>query len=151
MQWARLKEELRDRPAELRRVANYLVWSDALRRFRAAGASGADRATLAALGEPVDAGLLDRLVNHELTAAEARRIKLALLEATVDDATQRQAQLAAWTASRPAGAFAAASADPRQAEFGRRQAALLATHRDPQALARELDQLRASVFDATRR
>jgi hypothetical protein len=151
VQWAHLQGELRDRPAELRRVADYLVWSDALGRFRAARTSGADRSTLAALAGAVDAGLTDRLQNREVSAAEARSVKLALLDATVSDATQREERLAQWISERPAGAFTATTPDPRQAEFNRRQAALLATQRDPQALARELDALRASVFAAARR
>ena len=145
-QWAQLQRELGPGSAELQRVADYLHWADAAQRLRQAAPGSAERALLAAT---VGAGLDARLARGELHAGEALQWQRAVLEATVNDAAERQRQLDAWVARQPGGAVAAAAPDPRQAELERRQAALLARHGtavDAQALSAELEALRAQVF-----
>lgn len=152
-QWRALQDELRGDPngaAELARIADYLAWSDALRRWRES--RGGDAVEARRLAREVDAGLPARLRADEVSAAEARQIKMAVLEATLDDPADRAAALKSWTASHASPA----TADPRQAEFDRRQAALVAAWsaqparaRDPAALERDLEALRRSVFHET--
>lgn len=148
-QWQALQAELASRPdgaSELRRIADYFAWSDLLRRFReTAGAT--DAATRRQIALDLDAGLSERLRQGEVSAAEARQIKVAILEVTLDSSAERAAALQRWLA------FAAAPAreDPRQAEFEQRQAVLVAAWgaqpvRDRQALERDLEALRRQVY-----
>ena len=151
-QWQALQDELRGDPngaAELARIADYLAWSDALRRLRESRGDAVEGRRLA---RAVDAGLPARLRAGEVSSAEARQIEIAVLEVTLDDPAERAAALKTWTASHTSPAIA----DPRQAEFDRRQAAIVgawsaqpARARDPAALERELDALRRSIFSET--
>lgn len=150
-QWLALREELARRPggeAELKRIGDYLTWSDALRRFRAAYGDAAERLRLA---RQLDAGLAERLRQGEVTAAEARQIKVALLDVTLQDPAERAPALQRWVAAE-AGPV---TVDPRQVEFERRQASIVAAWsarppatRDAAGLERELDALRRDVFGA---
>lgn len=150
-QWQALRDELRAQPggdAELRRIADYLAWSDLLRRFRAAQGDAAERLRLA---RALDAGLPARLRAGEVSAAEARQIEIALLDVMLDDPAERAPALQRWIAANTTPA----STDPRQAEFERRQAAIVAVHpaqppgtRDAAALERDLEALRREVFQA---
>lgn len=146
--WAALKAEHAGRPAELQRIVEFLVWQDRVRRFGAA--TGPERRALAAALDPE----LDlRLQRREIGAAEARLVKIALLDATVDDAAERHAALSRWESA------AAPAPDPqrveREARFQDRQAALVAawsaqpeSQRDRAALERQLDALRRASFDS---
>jgi len=143
----------RTRPDELRRVVDYLSFSDRLRHFRDDPA--ADRKALAA---GIDRSIDERLRQRELSAGEARLIKIAVLQELLPDDAQRQAALQAWetalrAAEKPDLALAA-----READFQRRQAEIVAAwqarpaaQRDPRALERELDALRQSSFSTTHR
>lgn len=143
-------------PAELQRLAAYFEWSDQLRRFREARAGGGPAAELA---RPLAQGLDERFQQRELSAAEALRVKGAILEATVADATERQQQLQQWAAAAIGPMTttpAAVAADPRQPQFDRSQAAIVAAWsaqpaalRDPAALTRQLDALRTQTFTRT--
>ena len=156
-QWDALKAEMQGRPdgpAELRRVAGYLEWSDALRRFRAARQSGASTADLQRLAQTLADGLPERQGRSEVSAAEAHQIKSAILEVTVADESLRATQLQQWAAA----AFAPSRPDPRQAGFERRQSEIVAAWsaqpaaaRDPAALERELDSARRQSFSNTAR
>jgi hypothetical protein len=151
-QWSQIEGEMQHRadgPAELRRMAGFLVWSDGLRRFREARNAGVGAAELAPLAQELDDGLSERLRQRELSAAEARQVKSAILETTVADPAQRSALLRQWADAE----FAAPVPDPRQAAFERRQATVAAAWsaqpaagRDPAALARDLDALRSQSF-----
>lgn len=158
-QWQQLTAEMQarpDGPAELQRLAAYFEWSDLLRRFRAdrAGGNGTTGVVL-----PLEQGLDERLRQRELSAAEALRVKGAILEATVADPAERRYQLQQWAAAvigPLTTTLAIASADPRQPRFERNQAAIVAAWsaqpaslRDPAVLARELDALRAQTFTRT--
>jgi hypothetical protein len=148
-QWLALREELRARPdgdAELRRIGDYLAWSDTVRRLRAAQGDAAERLQLA---RALDAGLSARLREGEVTSAEARQIKIALLEVTLKDPAERAAALQRWIATE----MSPATADPRQVDFDRRQASVVAAWnarppgaRDAAGLERELEALRREVF-----
>ena len=151
-QWAALRAEYADRPAELRRLADHFVFADELDRFRSGRAGGRSAGQLA-LARSLDAGLDERLRERELSAAEARLIKIAVLEVLVDDEDQRRDTLGRWEA-----ALAPSAPDPERsaalADFQRRQAAVVAAwralppdRRDPRALERELQALRVSSFD----
>jgi hypothetical protein len=156
-QWNAVVAALRgrpDRPAELRRLAGYFEWSDALRRFRDARASGASAAELLPLAQALDGGLPERLRQAELSAAEARQVKTAILEVTLADPSMRAQRLQQWAAA----TFAPAAPDPRQAEFERRQSEIVAAwsarpaaSRDSAALTRELDGLRQQTFSTNTR
>jgi len=153
MQWQSLRHELAGRPDELRRVVDYLSFSDRLRHFRDDPA--ADRKALAA---EIDRSIDERLRQRELSAGEARLVKIAVLQELLPDDAQRQAALQAWetalrAAEKPDLALAA-----READFQRRQAEIVAAwqarpaaQRDPRALERELDALRQSSFSTTHR
>ena len=138
-----------DGAAEMARIADYLAWADTLRRFRAAGADVTERQRLAL---SLDAGLAARIRAREVSAAEARQIKIAILDATQADAAERAATLKRWLAAETV--TAAAQPDPRQAEFEQRQAALVATWaakppgaRDSSAaLERDLEALRRQIY-----
>jgi len=155
-QWQQLTAEMQaraDGPAELQRLAAYFEWSDLLRRFREARAGGGSAAELA---RPLDQGLDERLRQRELSAAEALRVKGAILETSVADATERQQQLKQWAATMIPSTTATAAVDPRQPQFDRGQAAIVAAWsaqpaslRDPAVLARQLDALRAQTFTRT--
>lgn len=146
-QWAALEAELRTRPdgaAERHRLIAYFSWADAVQRWRAAPQD----ARLAAV---VDAGLGQRLHNREVSAAEARLLKAALLATLEPDATRRAAALQAYEGSLPTTAGPSA----HEKAFQRQQAALVAAwqarpaaERDPAALTRQLDTLRRRHFAA---
>lgn len=163
-QWQQLTAEMQARaegPAELRRLAAYFEWSDLLRQFREARAgagAGGTAGQLQALVQALAQGLDERLRQRELSAAEALRVKGAILEATVTDPVERQQQLRQWAAAviGPATDTAPAAADPRQPLFERSQAAVVAAWsaqpaalRDPTVLARQLDALRTQTFTRT--
>jgi hypothetical protein len=148
-QWARLRAEFARQPEELRRLADHFAYAENLRRFRAA--QGAERRALA---EALDAGLDARLRQREMTAAEARLLKVALLDTLVpDDAATRSAALERWQAQWVPQADAARQA--REHAFQTRQAAVVAAwmarpagQRDRQALEHELEALRREAFAA---
>ena len=104
-------------------------------------------------------GLDERLRQRELSAAEALRVKGAILEATVTDPAERQQQLQqrADAVMGPVTTITTtATADPRQPRFDRSQAAIVAAWssqpaalRDCAALARQLDALRTQTFTRT--
>jgi hypothetical protein len=155
--WRTLQHELAQRPEELRRVADYFVFADQVQRFRALGNTpAAERRALARL---IDDGLDQRLRQREVNAAEARLIKIAVLDVLVEADGPRRQALAVWeagvgSAPRP---IDVASAAARNTEFQRRQAAILAAwsatppeQRDPRALEAELDSLRRSSFTPPR-
>lgn len=144
-QWAVLLAELQGRPdaaAETDRLRAYFAWSDAVQRWRGARHDPA-------LAGAVDAGLHDRLARREVSAAEARLLKAALLETLEPDPARRPAALQAFDAGLPA----TAGPDAHQRQFQQRQAALVAAwqarpaaERDPAALARQLEALRRIHF-----
>jgi hypothetical protein len=148
-QWQALQAEMRTDPngaAELARIADYLAWSDLLRRFSDTRDDATERQRLA---RAIDAGLPARLHAGEVSAAEARQIKSALLDVTLADPAERAAALQRWVAD----TTTPATPDPRQPEFDRRQSAIVAAWsaqpaqaRDPAALERQLDALRQDVF-----
>lgn len=147
-QWAALEAELRTRPdgaAERSRLIDYFTWADAVQRWRTTPQD-------AALAAAVDAGLDQRLQNREVSAAEARVLKAALLATLEPDATRRAAALQAYEGGLPTSAGPSA----REKAFQRQQAALVAAwqarpaaERDPAALTRQLDALRRTHFAAT--
>lgn len=156
-QWAALQAEMAARPDgahELRRLADYLVWSDDLQRWRAGRAAPQASAEHGALALRIEAGLEERLLQREVSATEARLIKTALLQARLPDAEQWGDALQRWQAAQPAGAFSQnPQQDPRQAEFQRQQAMLVAAWqaqpaatRDHQALTAQLEALRRSTY-----
>lgn len=155
-QWAAIRDETlarADGPAELQRLSAYLRWSDTLRRFREAR-QGADAVAARALAEQVDRGLAARLRGRELSAAEARQLKAAVLEATQPDEALRAQQLQRWAAN----TFATAAPDPRQAAFVQRQneivaawSGLPAADRDRAVLERQLEALRQQSFSTAAR
>ena len=152
-QWAAIQKELSSRPdapAELQRLRGYLEWSDALRRFRDGRAGDATAPEQLALAREIEQGLAERIRRAEVSAAEARQIENAILALTVPDEAERSERLRQWAAAELA---APASADPRQAEFERRQVEIVAAWsalppavRDQAALERELEALRRQSF-----
>jgi hypothetical protein len=148
-QWAQLQGELAGRPDELRRLAEYFTFADRMQRFRTA--SGAERQALA---EALDVGLDERLRQREMTAGEARLVKVAVLSVLMpDDAAARAGALERWQAQWAPQPDAARLAQER--EFQARQAAVVgawmarpAAQRDPKALERELEDLRRESFAA---
>ncbi|MEO8123946.1 MAG: hypothetical protein ABI633_07845 [Burkholderiales bacterium] len=151
-QWATLRAEYADRPAELRRLVDHFTFADELDRFRAGRAEGRSAGQLAR-ARSLDAGLDERLRERELGAAEARLIKVAVLEVLLDDEVQRREALVRWE-----GSLAPPAPDTArvagEVDFQRRQAAIVAAwralpadQRDPRALERELQAQRVSSFD----
>lgn len=151
-QWAALRSEFADRPAELQRLADHFTFADRLDRFRS-GRSGGRSADQIELARALDAGLDERLREREVSAAEARLIKIAVLEVLLDGEDQRRDALDRWEAS-----LGPPAADPQRsaavADFQRRQATIVAAwralppeRRDPRALESELQALRESSFD----
>jgi hypothetical protein len=152
-QWVSLRRELAHRPDELRRVVDYLSFSDRLQHFR--DGTAADRKALAAV---IDRSINERLRQRELGAGEARLIKIAVLQELLPDETQREAALQAWETAQRAAAKPDLAVAAREADFQRRQAEIVAAwqaqparQRDPQALERELEALRLSSFSTTPR
>lgn len=147
--WQALQAELGAQPggaAEIARIARYLTWAELLRRFRDTP-DGAERQRLALA---LDAGLAERLHAGEVSAAEARQIKAAILEAMPGDPAARAAAVQRWIAAEVGPAPAT---DARQVPFERRQAEIVAVWsaqppamRDRVALERELDMLRREHF-----
>jgi hypothetical protein len=151
-QWAQLRAELAGRPDELRRIASHLHYTDSVRRFRAA--EGAERRQLA---QALDAGLDERLRQREVSAGEARLLKIAVLDTLMPaDAEARQAALAGWQSQWAAAPRADDGArQARENVFQARQAAAVAAwsaqpaaQRDAKALERELEALRRASFPA---
>lgn len=161
--WRKLQAELAQRPDELQRLNDYFVFADQAQRFRAldrpAPGQPAAHAERLALARALDAGLDQRLRQREVNAAEARLIKIAVLDVLVDgDAPRRQA-LAAWEAdvAQAASPLAAETAAASNAQFQRRQAEIVAAwsatpadQRDPRELERRLDALRVEHFARAR-
>jgi len=152
-QWQSLRHELAGRPDELRRVVDYLSFSDRLQQVR--DGKAVDRKTLAA---EIDRSIDERLRQRELSAGEARLIKIAVLQELLPDEAQREAALLAWEAAQRAAAKPDLAVAAREADFQRRQAGIVAAwqaqpaaQRDPQALERELEALRQSSFSTTPR
>jgi hypothetical protein len=150
-QWQSLRSELAGNPEELRRVVGYLNFADRLQRFR--DGPSIDRKALAA---GIDRSIDERLRQRELSAGEARLIKIAVLQELLPDDAQRQAALQAWETTQRAAARPDLALAAREAGFQRRQAQIVAAwqalpvaHRDPKALERELEILRLSSFPAT--
>jgi hypothetical protein len=147
-QWAQVLGRLQSRPdaaEEQQRLHDYFSWSDAVQRWRSAP-------TDASLAAQVDAGLPARLAQREVSAAEARQIKAALLGVLEPDADRQAAALQAFDAQLPAPT----GPDPRQRAFEQEQAAVVAAwrrtpaaERDPKALARQLASLRQSHFQSS--
>lgn len=141
--WRELQRELAGQPAELARIVASLTYADQLQRFRTTREH--------ALAVALDAGLEERLRQREMSANEARLVKIALLDVLVDDPAQRQSAIAAWDqAHAPAPRVSSA----READFQRRQAQIVAAwsanpQRDPAALEKELDALRQASFGAS--
>ncbi len=162
--WARLQARLAnqpDGPAELRRLEAYYRYADAVQRFRELSQRNPASPELPALARTLDAGLAERLQQGEVSAPEARLLKMAVLQATVPEAAQRERALAQWEQQIEQWRLASASVDTqarlaREADFQRRQAALLAAwqaqppaQRDPRQLQQQLDALRRDSFPHT--
>jgi len=154
-QWLALQREFAGRPEELRRLADYFSYADRLQRFRDQRGK-VPRADLLPLAQALDAGLDERLRQHELSAGEARLVKMAVLEVLLPDEAQRAAALSSWEDTQRGAAVASTSA-AREAEFQRRQSEIVAAwsarpvaQRDRRALERELDALRRASFEPTR-
>jgi hypothetical protein len=156
-QYRELRATLADHPqrgVEIARVAAYLQFTAQWQAFLQRRATGAIDDDLRALARTLDDGLGERLAQREMTAGEAAFVKAALLDVLQPDAAARDAALKAWRAEADAAARAAAPPpDAREAEFARRQAALVAAwqalppaQRDAQRLEAELEALRQSVF-----
>lgn len=159
--WAQLQAELAAQPggeAELRRLFDYFTYADALERFRRLRADRTASRELPALARQLDLGLPDRLQRREISVHEAQQIKTALLEVLVPEASQRRHQLALWRQAQVHAAGGDPQAAAREAEFQRRQAALVAAwsarpplQRDPKVLEAELEALRRASFPAPER
>jgi hypothetical protein len=157
-QWAQLQVELAGRPdgpAELQRLASYFGFADATQRFRRLRREQPASPELVTLARQLDGTLAERLQRQELSAPEARMLKVALLEVLLSDPVQRQRELQAWQASfqRPA---AAADAAARDAEFLRRQSELVAAwqarppaQRNPRELEQQIEALRRTSYPTT--
>ena len=155
-QWRALRIELAGRPAELRRLAGYFAYADSLQRFRAQRAAG-NSAERQSLARALDRDLDEHLGQRELSAPEARSIKLAVLEVLLADPAEREAALARWEDGVRAALPKDTAGAARDAEFQRRQAEIVAAwsarppaERDRRALERQLDALRQSSFDSPR-
>lgn len=158
-EWAALEQELAGRPAELARLRAHFEFAEAVRALRDGVPGSAERRAAA---QAVDAGLHARFAARELSAGEARLLKIAALAELEPDPAARDAALARWQQDLATGAEAArteaqAVAAARDAEFLRRQQAAVAAwqaqpaaQRDPQALERELERLRRSLYDRPR-
>jgi hypothetical protein len=154
-QWAQLQAELAGRadgPAELQRLASYFAFADASQRFRRLRREQPASPELVTLARQLDGTLAERLQRQELSAPEARMLKVALLEVLLSDPVQRERELQAWQASfqRPA---AAADAAARDAEFLRRQSELVAAwqarppaQRNPRELEQQIEALRRTSY-----
>lgn len=147
-QWRALVAELRQRPdgaAELTRLRAYMVWSDAVERWRADPGN-------AALAAEVRAGLPERLARREVSAPEARLLEGTLLATLEPDAARRAQALRSFDAALPAPAVP----DARERAYQQAQAAAVAawratpvSQRDPAALNTELQRLRRQHFAQT--
>lgn len=150
-QWAALQADLASRPdgaPELQRITEYLHWSHAWQRWLDERAAGTPAAQLTADAVAVQAGLGDRLARREVGAAEARQIQAMLLEAIEPDPQQRARRMQAFD-----GALAGRTtpADPRAAEFQRRQAGLVAARHAAGGEPAEADAALASALESLRR
>lgn len=151
-QWAMLQKELAGQPQELRRLAGYYAFGDALERYRS-GKDSLSTAERQALARTLDAGLDERLRQRELSIGEARMIKMAVLQELLADDAQRAEAMVRWQAEQVATQPAATAHLARERSFLQQQAAVVAAwqakpvaQRDPQALERELDALRRATF-----
>lgn len=152
-QWSALQQELADRPAELRRLEAHFVYVDRVQRFRALPREAT--AERRALAQALEDGLDERLRQREMSAGEARLVKIAVLELRLPDEAQRLAALLQWERDTAAAMPPETRHLAAEADYQRRQAALVAAwsarpaaQRDPRALEQELDALRQASFGA---
>jgi hypothetical protein len=156
-QWQALQRDMAQRPdgpAELRRLADYFSYQDAVRRFRALRASQPEAPALAALAREIQQGLPVHLQRNELSAPEAQLIEIATLQVLQPDDAARQQALAAWRqqvlqqSGAEAAKFAAANAgfEREQARIVAAWQALPAAQRDPAVLQQQLQALRERSF-----
>lgn len=157
-QWQQIVAEHRGRPdgaAELLRLSDYFQFTDVLQRFRALRKAPSPGPELAALAQSIDQTLDLRVQRLEVSGAEARSIKSAVLEVLQPDAATRQAALRQWQATAAPVGPQAAEARARDAQFLRQQAALVAAwsarapaDRDQRALERDLAALKQATYAA---
>ncbi len=155
-QWHQLVAEHAGRAdggAELRRLADYFQFADALQRFRQLRKSPSAGSELTALARSIDQALDARVQQREVNGAEARSIKAAVLEVLQPDESARNAALRQWQAAAAPAVPQVAEARARDAEFLRQQAALVAAwsarapaERDQRALERDLAALKQATY-----
>ena len=154
-QWQTLQARVDPGPQhdrEVARIADLLEFQHRvarLRELRDDPGAAAERHTLA---RQVDAGIATHLALRETSGGEAVLLKTAVLAELEPDPAQRARALDAWR-SDWAGAHPP-EADPRVADYQRREAAAVAawqsrpaSQRDPVQLARQLQQLQVAVFN----
>jgi len=155
-QWQAVRQEMAGRPdgaRELQRLVDYLTFADEARRFRLARQASPGSPEAVALARSLDATLDQRLQQGEVSAPEARQMKLALLDTLETDPVERQRRLAQWQQQ---AAVAPAAPAARDQAFLGQQAAVVAAwqarppaQRDPAELQRQLQALRAASFPPT--
>lgn len=164
LQWTALRAEMAQRPdgqAELQRLAAWFAFNDLAQRLRAQRQAGNDAARLAALAAEVDSALPERVRQRELSAGEARQLKLAVLEAQFSDPVERERHLQQWQQALAAEQAAArgpqaAAAQQREQAFLAQQASLVAAWQaqpaaqrqpgDERQLQQQLEMLRRDSF-----
>lgn len=153
-EWAALKDAMAQTPnprAELERVVKYLRFQKGFEQWQSLQ-DGPDVLTRRKLAEKLMAELPDRVAQVEVTCGEALLLQATLMGDIEPNEGMRQQRLEQM-GTKLCEAAPPAVADPRDAEYKRREAAIVAAYqaqpesrRDPAQLSKDLDAARIAVY-----
>lgn len=153
-EWAALKSAMAQTPnprAELERVVKYLRFQKAFELWQSLQ-EGPDALTRRRLAEKLMAQLPERVAQVEVTCGEALLLQAALLADIEPNEAMRQQRIEQ-AGSKLCEAAPPAVPDPRDAEYKRREAAIVAAYqalpegrRDASQLSKDLDAARIAIY-----
>jgi hypothetical protein len=153
-EWAALKDAMAKTPnprAELERVVKYLRFQKAFEQWQSLQ-EGPDALTRRRLAEKLIEQLPERVAQVEVTCGEGLLLQASLMADIEPNEGMRQQRIEQM-GTKLCDAGPAAIADPRDPEYKRREAAIVAAYqalpearRDPTQLTKDLDAARIAIY-----